>query len=102
MTGVDVHSTRARHVRPYIFDLAIRSEHLHALILTVGDVNIAVAVGTDIMWKTELSRLVSRLSPRAQQSAVGRVLVNLGVAVTVGYEKLTGARMDRHVSTAAQ
>src|SRR5271168_498704 len=101
MAGVDIHSTGARHVGPYIFEPAIWSKHLDALIFAVGDINIAVTVGADVMWKTEFSRPVSRLSPRTQQAAVWCVFVNLGVAVTVGYEKLTGTRMNRHVSAAA-
>src|ERR1700757_762800 len=102
MARVDIHSAWPRHVRPDVFDLAIRREHLDALIFAVGDINVAVAVGAVIVWQAELPRLVSRLSPRAQQTAVGRVLVYLGIAVTVGYEQLPAARMNRHVSTAAQ
>jgi hypothetical protein len=99
MAGIDIHSSRARHVGPYVFELAIWSEHLDALIFAVGNVNIAVAIGADLLGKTELSRFVPRLSPRAQQSAIGRLLMHLGVAVAVGYEQVAGARMDRHVYT---
>src|SRR5713226_3973887 len=102
MAGVDIHSAWARHVRPDVLELAIRSEHLDALIFAVGDINVTVAVGADIVWQTELPRLVSRLSPRAQQTAVGRILVYLRIAVTVGHEQLTAPRMNRHVSTAEQ
>jgi hypothetical protein len=46
-----------------MFKPAVGSEYLDALILTVGDINIAVAIGANVMRKVELAGTIPRLAP---------------------------------------
>src|SRR5216684_8071486 len=60
---VDTHPARHRHPGPDVFELAVGREHLHAVIVAISDVDVAVAVGGDIVRKIELARFVARLPP---------------------------------------
>src|SRR5216684_8439415 len=60
---VDAHPARHRHPGPDVFELAVGREHLHAVVVAVGDVDVAVAIGRDIVRKIELARFVARLPP---------------------------------------
>jgi hypothetical protein len=44
-----------------VFELAVGRENLHAIVVAVGDV--AVAVGGDFVRKIELARVIARLPP---------------------------------------
>ena len=58
---VDTHAARHRHPGPHVFELAVGRENLHAIVVAVGDV--AVAVGGDFVRKIELARVIARLPP---------------------------------------
>ena len=58
-------------------------EKLHAAVLAVGDEDRALAVDGDAVRDMKLSGTAPRLSPREQQAAVRRKLVNAGVAIPV-------------------
>src|SRR5215472_15700280 len=95
---VDTQAARQRHPAPDMFELAVRCEHLHAIVVPVGDIDVAVAVGSDVVRQIELARIVARLAPRVEQTAVGRILVDLGVEITVGDEKVAGVRINGDMS----
>src|ERR1700722_19479948 len=60
---VDTHPARHRHPGPDVFELAVGREHLHAVVMAIGDVDVAVAVGGDVVRKIELARVSARLPP---------------------------------------
>ena len=62
---------------------AVAVEHLHAMVLAVGDIDPAVGIGGDVVDDVELAGIGARLAPGLQQLAVGRVFVDAGIAVTV-------------------
>ena len=75
---------RKRHVD---FDLAreyaIGSEHLNADIPAVRYLNVTLRIGSDAVWRTELSRLAARLAPGFHPVAVLVELGHAGVHVAV-------------------
>ena len=80
---------------------AVAVEHLHAMILAVGDIDPAVGVGCDVMHDVELAGIAARLAPGLEQLAVGRVFVHAGIAVAVGDVDLA-LRRQRGVSAAVE
>ena len=48
---------------------AVAVEHLHAMVLAVGDIDQAVVVAGDVVHEVELARAGARLAPRGQQSS---------------------------------
>src|SRR6266481_7038480 len=62
---------------------AVAVEHLHAVVLAVGDIDVAVGIGRDIVDDVELAGIGARLAPGLYELAVGRVFVDAGIAVTV-------------------
>ena len=63
---------------------AVAVEHLHAMVLAVGDIDLAVVVAGDVVDEVELSRPGAGLAPREQQFSIGRVFVDAGILVSVG------------------
>jgi hypothetical protein len=63
---------------------AVAVEHLHALVLPVGDIDQAVVVAGDVVHEVELARAGPRFAPREQQFSIGRVFVDPGILVAVG------------------
>src|SRR5947208_10990506 len=84
-SGVHVKSARAMHIVPLCLVLAVTVKNLHAMILSVSDVNPAVLIGADVVNDIELTGIASGFAPREKQLSIGRVFVHAGVAVTVGH-----------------
>ncbi len=63
---------------------AVAVEHLHPVVLAVGDIDETVGIGGDVVDDVELTGIGAGLAPGFQPFAVGRVFVDAGVAVTVG------------------
>src|SRR6185312_12344967 len=81
---------------------AVAVEHLHAMVLAIGDIDPAIGVGRDVVHDVELPGIAARLAPGFQQLAVGRIFVHAGIAVAVGDVDLAlrrqrgvGAAMER-------
>ena len=81
---------------------AVAVEHLHAMILAVGDIDPAIGIGRDVVDDVELAGIGAGLAPAFEQFAVGRVFVDAGVAVAVGdidlalrRQRGVGAAMER-------
>src|SRR5437016_1957597 len=68
-------------VIPLRLVFAVAVEHLHAVVLAVGDVDPAVGVGDDIMHAVELAGAGAGLTPALAQLAVRRERAHAGVAV---------------------
>ena len=95
---------RARPVQivPLRLVFAVAVEHLHAMVLAVGDIDPAVGVGGDIVHDVELAGIGAGLAPAFDQLAVRRVFVHAGIAIAVGDVDLAlrrqrgvGAAMER-------
>src|SRR6185295_14076047 len=71
-------------VVPLRFVFAIAVEHLHAMVLAVGDVDPACIVGGDIVGDIELPRFAAGFAPRHDELARWREFVHARVAVAVG------------------
>src|SRR5579871_5687751 len=80
---------------------AVAVEHLYAVVLAVGDIDIAVGVGRDVVHDVELAGIAARLAPAPDQFAVGRELVHAGIAVAVGDIDLA-LRRQRGVGAAVE
>ena len=81
---------------------AVAVEHLHAVVLAVGDIDPAVGVGDDIVHDVELAGIGARLAPGLHQFSIGAVFVDAGIAVAVRHVDLAlrrqrgmGAAMER-------
>ena len=62
---------------------AVAVEHLHAVVLAVGDIDPAVGIGRDIVDDVELAGIGARLAPGLEQFSVRRIFVDAGIAVAV-------------------
>ena len=80
---------------------AVAVEHLHAVVLAVGDIDPAVGVGDDVVDDVELAGIGAGLAPGLDQLAVGRVFVDAGIAVAVGHIDLA-LRRQRSVGAAVE
>src|SRR5262249_2597438 len=90
------------HVVPLRLIFAVAIEHLHAMILPVGDIDPSFFVSANVVYDVELTGITPRFAPREKQLSVGRILVHPGVAVTVrnidfppGGEGHMGAAIER-------
>ena len=72
------------------------------MVLAVADVQVAVAVGGDVVNDVELSGIGPRPSPRLDQHPVRRVLVDAAVAVSVGDEQAAVRGIDGDVSASVE
>src|SRR6266542_4724564 len=82
-------------VVPLALVLAPAVEDLHAMVLAIGDVDEAVAVGDEVMRQVEVPRAGARLAPGHDVRTVRRVLVDARVAVAVRDEEEPALRADR-------
>src|SRR5690242_6890275 len=86
----------AAHAGPLAEEVAVGGEDLDALVRPVGDVELAIIVERDAVRQMELAHAISRLAPRVEEAAVAREAMHAGVAVAVGYIKIT-VRMPDHL-----
>ena len=63
--------------------IAIAVEHLHAVVLAVGDIDPTIGIGADVVDDVEFALAGARSAPRMQQFAVRRIFVHARVAVAV-------------------
>src|SRR5271166_2765033 len=82
--ALHVEAGRTVHVVPLRLVLAVAVEDLDAVVLTVGDIDPAVRIATDVVGDVELPGVGAGLAPRKQAPAVGGVFVDAGIAVAVG------------------
>ena len=98
------HVQRARpmhDVAPGGLEPAVAVEHLHAVVLAVGDVDPAIGIAMDVVRQVEFALADAAFAPGGQVFPVGRVLVDLRVAVAVGHVDLA-LRRQRGVGAAAE
>ena len=102
MPGI-IHVEPARPVQivPLRLVFAVAVEHLDAMVLPVGDIDPAVGLGADVVHDIELALAGARLSPGHQQLPVGRIFMNLGVAVAVRNVDLA-LRRERRMRAAVE
>src|SRR5581483_3237073 len=94
-------AARPRQIVPLPLILALAVEHLPAMVLAIGDVDVTRVVGGDVVHELELARIGARRPPREQQLAVGRVLVHARVLVAVRHVDLA-LRRERRVRAAIE
>ena len=80
------------HVRPFLDELALVGEQLHAVVLAVGDIDAAVLVHPDVVQQRELAGAGSLLAPGLYQLAAGAELVDAMPAVAVRDEQAAVGR----------
>ena len=80
---VHVEAARAVQIVPLRLVFAVAVEHLHPVVLAVGDIDPAIGIGADVVHDVELAGLGAGLAPRHQQLAVRRIFMDAGVAVAV-------------------
>jgi hypothetical protein len=71
------------HVDDLGFIPPVLIENLHPVILTVGDIDPTTGIAADIVRKIEFTRPGPRRAPAFQQLAIGRKLVDGGIAVSI-------------------
>src|ERR1700721_1109561 len=74
---------------------AVAVEHLHAVVLAVGDIDPAVGVSDDVMDDVELAGVGAGLAPGPDPFSIGCEFVDAGIAVTVGHIDLALRRQRR-------
>jgi hypothetical protein len=84
LPAVGIEPAWPMQVVPLSLVAALAVEDLHAVVLAVGHVHEPIPVGGDVVREVELAGIGAGLAPREQMLAVGRVLVDAGVAVAVG------------------
>src|SRR5215470_10868713 len=57
------HAVWAVEITPLCLPFAVRVEHLHAVVLAVGDVNPALGIAADVVRNVELAGIGARLAP---------------------------------------
>src|SRR4029077_10506151 len=82
--ALHVEAGRPVQVDPLRLELDVPVEHLNAMVLASRDVDPAVGIAADVVRDVELARVGPGLTPRAQQGAVRRELVQARGAVPVG------------------
>ena len=91
----------AVQIIPLRLVFAVAVEHLHAVVLAVGDIDPAVGIGRDIVDDVELAGIGAGLAPGFEQLAVRRIFVDAGIAVAVGNIDLA-LRRQRGVGAAVK
>src|SRR6516225_4087459 len=76
-------AARAMQILPLGLVFAVAVEHLHAVVLAVGDIDPASGIAADIVNDIELALAGAGRAPGEQQLAVRRVCVDTGIAVAV-------------------
>src|SRR5262245_3344659 len=71
-------------VDPFVEEAAVAVEDLHAVVLAIGDQDLAEAVDPDGVRGGELARSAAGLAPRGDPASVGGEAVHVGIAVAVG------------------
>src|SRR5262245_61974492 len=80
---VQANAVRPMNVVPHGDELAVGVEDLDAMGLSVGDIDVIVAVDDDIVRPDELAGVDTRLAPRQDESARWGAVVDAAVAVAV-------------------
>ena len=95
-------STRPMDIAPLRFESAIAVKNLHPMTFAISNINPAVAVTTDVVGQIKFTRPGPGSPPGQQMFALWGILVNAGIAVTVGYvdgaigrERRMGAAIER-------
>ena len=70
-------------IMPLRFIFSVAVEHLNAVVLPIGDVDIAISIAADIVHNIELSGSSSWFAPRRKQPAVRCVAMHAGIAVAI-------------------
>src|SRR5262249_32803949 len=91
-----VEAPRHHNVAPDVEQLARLVEDLHAHVISVGDVEPALAVHADRVRDGELPRFAAQLAPLLDELARFVEMHDAGIAVAVRDEYVSGAG-DRHV-----
>ena len=99
---VDVQPAGPGHVVPLPQKASIRIEHLHAVVLSIGQVHQPVPVGSDVVGDVELARAVAGLTPGEDQPSVRAVLVDAGVAITIRHVEIAVAGINRNMGAAVE
>src|SRR5258708_20521372 len=82
--------TGAMQIIPLRLVSAVAVEHLHAVVLTVRDIDKTIVVGCEVMDDIELAGLGARLTPGFYQFSVGGGFVDTAPAIAV-------PAIDRHL-----
>src|SRR6184192_152969 len=74
---------RPVHVDPLRLVFAIAVEHLHAMVLAVGDIDPAIRIAADVMRDVELAGIGAGLAPGEQEFTVRAEFMDPRIAVAV-------------------
>src|SRR5260221_1049187 len=83
LAAAAVQRTGAMQIIPLRLVSAVAVEHLHAVVLTVRDIDKTVGVGCDVVDDIELAGIAAGLAPAFQQLPIRRAFVHAGIAVAV-------------------
>ena len=84
---IDIEERRTDQLgRPDLQQFSLLIEHLHAIVLAIGDQQPPAPIDPHAMRQVELPRRVARLTPREQMLRVRRELVHAGIAVAIAHE----------------
>src|SRR6266571_1758050 len=84
-------------VVPHGDEFAVGIEHLDAMGLPVGDVDVIILVDDDIMRPDELAGIDAGLAPRQDEPTLGGEFVDAAVAISVRDVEVPGDARHRHV-----
>src|SRR5712692_1881226 len=84
-------------VVPHGDELTVGIEHLNAMGLPVGDVDVIILVDDDIVRPDELARVDAGLAPRQDEPVLGGEFVDAAVAISVRDVEVPGDARHRHV-----
>src|SRR4029077_14720124 len=81
---IDIKERRADQFgRPDLQQFSLLIEHLHAIVLAIGDQQPSAPIDPHAMRQIELPRRLARLAPREQMLRVRRDLMHARIAVTI-------------------
>src|SRR5437762_2154622 len=96
------HAIRTMQVVPLRLPFAVAVEHLHAVVLAVGDIEPALRIAADIMRDVELAGIGAGLTPGAQEFTVDGEFMDARIAVAVRDVEMVALRRQRRMRTAVK
>jgi len=98
---LDAHGTWALQTGPLRLEMSAIIEDLHAVVFAIRNIDPTVRITADIVWKVEVTRFKSAVTPGAQMPPASGIQVNVCVAVAVADINIS-IRCQRRVRAAIE